>query len=63
MSSCNRISAQALLQSDQEMAPLIAELYDLRRRVSETEARRRARQTYKSSTQPRRKLGSSLANL
>ena len=56
MSSCSRI-AQALLQSDQEMPALIAELHDLRRRVREAEVRARARWQYKSSTRPRRRRG------
>ena len=38
MSSCSRISAQALLQSVQEMVQSLSELRDLRRRVREAEA-------------------------
>ena len=38
MSSCSRISAQALLQSVQEMMQSLSELHDLRRRVREAEA-------------------------
>ena len=38
MNSCSRISAQALLQSVQEMAQSLSELHDLRRRVREAEA-------------------------
>ena len=38
MSSCSRISAQALLQSVQEMVQSLSELHDLRRRVREAEA-------------------------
>ena len=38
MSSCSRISAQALLQSVQDMVQSLSELHDLRRRVREAEA-------------------------
>ena len=38
MNSCSRISAQALLQSVQEMVQSLSELHDLRRRVREAEA-------------------------
>ena len=38
MSRCSRISAQALLQSVQEMGQSLSELRDLRRRVREAEA-------------------------
>ena len=38
MSSCSRISAQALLQSVQQMVQSLSELHDLRRRVREAEA-------------------------
>ena len=38
MSSCSRISAEALLQSVQEMVQSLSELHDLRRRVREAEA-------------------------
>jgi len=38
VSSCSRISAQALLQSVQEMMQSLSELHDLRRRVREAEA-------------------------
>ena len=38
MSSCSRISAQALLQSAQEMVQSLSELHNLRRRVQEAEA-------------------------
>jgi len=38
VSSCSRISAQALLQSVQQMVQSMSELHDLRRRVREAEA-------------------------
>ena len=38
MSNCSRSSAQALLQSVQEMVQSLSELHDLRRRVREAEA-------------------------
>ena len=38
MSSCSQISAEALLQSVQEMVQSLSELHDLRRRVREAEA-------------------------
>jgi hypothetical protein len=38
MSSCSRISVQALLQSVQEMVQSLSELHDLRRQVREAEA-------------------------
>jgi hypothetical protein len=38
VNSCSRISAQALLQSVQEMVQSLSELHDLRRRVREAEA-------------------------
>ena len=38
MSSCSRISPQALLQGVQEMVQSLLELHDLRRRVREAEA-------------------------
>ena len=39
MNSCSRISAQALLQSAQQMAQRIEELHKLRRLVREAEAK------------------------